>query len=53
MTYKITRFYEDDRPSETIDSGLTLDEAHTHCRSEDTHGITEDGVRWFDGYEEE
>lgn len=45
-TYRIIRFYADDRPSEVIDTGLTLDEAQAHCRREDTHG---DG--WFDGYD--
>jgi hypothetical protein len=45
-TYKITRFYQDDIDSETIATGLTLDEAQAHCRRDDTHG---DG--WFDGYE--
>jgi hypothetical protein len=47
-TYKIVRFYQDDRPSEVIETGLTLAEAQEHCRREDTHG---DG--WFDGHTEE
>ena len=52
-TYKITRFYQDGPESEGFDSetiatGLTLDEAQAHCRRDDTHG---DG--WFDGYEKE
>ena len=46
--YKIIRFYQDDRPSRTIQTGLTLEEAQAHCTREDTHG---DG--WFDGYSEE
>lgn len=46
--YKIIRFFKDDRPSETIDTGLTLKEAQAHCRRDDTRG---DG--WFDGYDEE
>lgn len=48
MTYKILRFYRDDRPTDVIATGLTLDEAQAHCRDESTHG---DG--WFDGYEVE
>jgi hypothetical protein len=34
--------------NETVQTGLTLEEAQTHCQREDTHG---DG--WFDGYEEQ
>jgi len=45
-TYKIIRFYQE-RDSEIIATGLTLDEAQAHCRRDDTHG---DG--WFDGYED-
>lgn len=47
-TYKIVRMYADERPSETIETGLTRAEAQAHCRRDDTHG---DG--WFDGFEEE
>jgi hypothetical protein len=47
-TYKIVRFYQDDRPREIIDRGLTLEQAQEHCRREDTQG---DG--WFDGHEKE
>ena len=48
MTYKIIRFYQDDRPSEVIVRGLTLEQAQAHCRRPDTKGH-----EWFDGYEEE
>lgn len=47
-TYRITRFYQDDRDSEVIVRGLTLDQAQAHCQRDDTHG-----AGWFDGYEEE
>jgi hypothetical protein len=46
--YKIVRFYQDHRPSEIIDRGLTLEEAQAHCKREDTHGPD-----WFDGYEKD
>jgi len=52
MTYRIVRMYrDDDHPDhlKVIRTGLTLEEAQEHCRSEDTR---EAGV-WFDGYEEE
>jgi len=46
-TYKIIRFFQDeDKPSEVITRGQTLEQAQAHCRREDTHG---DG--WFDGYD--
>jgi hypothetical protein len=47
-SYKIVRFYRDSKSRETIEEGLTLEEAQAHCQREDTHG---DG--WFDGYTEE
>jgi len=48
-TYKIIRFYRDfDAPSETIKTGLTLEEAREHCN--DPRTSTEE---YFDGYESE
>lgn len=47
-TYRIVRFFQDDRPAETIEEGLTLAEAQEHCNDPSTSG---DG--WFDGYREE
>lgn len=48
-TYKVVRMFKDiNRDYEVILTGLTLQEAKTHCRRDDTHG--ED---WFDGYEKE
>lgn len=46
-TYKIVRFHFN-KDNETIERGLTLEQAQAHCNRDDTHG---DG--WFDGYEEE
>lgn len=50
-TYKIVRFYAPhrNRENETVETGLTLEEAQAHCNREDTHEKGE----WFDGYTEE
>lgn len=48
MSYKIIRFYQDDRPAKVVKTGLTLEEAQAHCNDDATHG-----PGWFDGYEEE
>ncbi len=48
VKYKIVRFFRDNRPSEIINVGLTLEQAKEHCSREDTHG-----EGWFDGYTEE
>lgn len=47
-TYRIVRFFRDDRDTKTITSGLNLADAKAHCAREDTHG---DG--WFDAYTRE
>jgi hypothetical protein len=56
-TYKIVRmFFDDNRDSEVIDTGLTLTQAQKHCRDPETSSKTcsenpyGDGVKWFDGY---
>jgi len=46
-TYSIIRF-KFDGDNETIQTGLTLEEAQEHCQDESTHG-----EGWFDGYESE
>lgn len=46
-TYKIIRF-RFDGPSETINEGLTLEEAQEHCNNDSSHG-----AGWFDGYDSE
>lgn len=50
-TYRIVRHYAPhlDKKRETIEEGLTLEEAQDHCQSEDSR---EAGV-WFDSYTEE
>ena len=46
MPYHIVKFYQEEgKQSETIKSGLTLDEAQAYCSRPDTAG---DG--WFCGY---
>ena len=46
-TYKIVRFRFNGE-NETIQNGLTLEEAQNHCQDEETRG-----EGWFDGYMEE
>ena len=51
-TYEIVRFYQDENHpnhQEIIKSGLTLEEAQSHCADPET---CERGV-WFDGYRKE
>lgn len=47
-TYKIVRFFADDRPSEVVEEGVTLARAKEHCGSPHSQG---DG--WFDGFRKE
>lgn len=47
-TYKILRFYADDRPTKVVNTGFTLKQAQAHCNDEATQGKD-----WFDGYTEE
>lgn len=54
--YQVVRFCFDtskDDHRRVIASGLTLEEAQSHCVRDDTRGTYEDGTPWFDGYEEE
>ena len=64
MSYKIVRmFFNDDIPTKTIKTGLTLEEAQSHCQDPETSSSTCEGItgiertnelgKWFDGYEEE
>lgn len=48
MTYRIIRFFADDRPTETIVRGLTLEQAKAHCNRDDSRGNG-----WFDGFTRE
>ena len=61
MTYKIVRYYADrTKRRRTIDTGLTLDEAHVHCNdpqsasktatSKTARACTRRNGDWFDGY---
>lgn len=57
MSYKVIRFYADDRERETLQTGLTLEEAQAHCQDPETSSRTtttdDEPGTWFDGYEEE
>jgi len=48
QTYRIVRYYAPhlNKPNETIEEGLTLEEAQAHCQDSSTR---EPG-QWFDGY---
>lgn len=63
MTYKVIRMYQGDHPTETIETGLTLEEAQAHCSDPETSSSTATTAEasertdkfgaWFDGYEDE
>jgi len=62
-TYKVIRMFRDSAKRMVIKTGLTLDEAQSHCRDPETSSSTASGLvektltrnfgPWFDGYEEE
>lgn len=63
-TYKIRRFYyRDSEETETIRTGLSLEEAQEHCNDPETSSSTATGPAavsftkehgpWFDGYDKE
>jgi hypothetical protein len=56
-SYKIVRFYADNREREVKSTGLTLQEAQEHCNDPETSSRTTttdgDPGDWFDGYTEE
>lgn len=52
-TFRIVRFFSDGSPRETIETGLTRKEAQEHCSDPDSKGNNDNGVKWFDGFEEE
>lgn len=47
-TYKIIRFYRDDRSNRVLATGLTREAAQAHCQDEGTRGFG-----YFDGFEAE
>ena len=58
ITYKIVRFYQEGE-SVVTRTGLTFDDAQTHCQNPETSSSTatdpaiDNRGAWFDGYEEE
>ena len=56
-------YFDDDTPTRTIKTGLTLEEAQSHCQDKETSSSTCEGItghaeterygKWFDGYEDE
>lgn len=56
MAYEIIRMFADDRETEVIETGLTLEEAQEHCQDPETSSktceVNEIGGQWFDGYRE-
>ena len=65
MTYKIVRFHFNNEvwKPRTMKTGLTLEEAQSHCKDPETSSSTCKSVKnlayteqrgaWFDGYEEQ
>ena len=63
MSYKIIRGYRDSYTKQTIKTGLTLEQAKSHCRDPETSSSTATSAEstrrttthgpWFDGYTEE
>ena len=47
-TYKIVRFFFDDKEPEIVRTGLTLKQARDYCSSKESKG-----EGWFDGYTKE
>mgnify|MGYP005823460117 CR=1 FL=1 len=62
-TYKIIRMFKDHFGHQTIERGLTLEEAQAHCSSPETSSSSATSVTalaltaskgpWFDGYDGE
>lgn len=51
-TYKIRRYYRDDRPARDVKGlkGLTLEQAQAHCNDPKTRKVRNGEVVWFDGF---
>mgnify|MGYP003577552878 CR=1 FL=1 len=47
--YSIYRYFEHGE-KELIAEGLTLEQVKKHCSSPNTHGVTDTGKQWFDGF---
>ena len=53
MTYKIVRFFKDNKKPKVVIRGLTLDEARSHCSETTSHKKKNGEILWFEGYSEE
>jgi len=55
VSYKIIRFYADNRERRTVRTVDTLQEAQAHCQDPETSSRTtttdDEPGTWFDGYE--
>ena len=53
-TYNIVRFYADDRERRIVQTGLSLEDAQSHCQDPETSSRTtttdDESGDWFDGY---
>lgn len=59
MSYRIVRYFSDNRPAKRVKVVATLAEAKAHCSRPETQGFVkargpmrEGGVNWFDGFVE-
>lgn len=62
-TYKIRRFYQGDYDTETIETGLSYEDAKDHCNDPESSSrtttnaaglaLTRERGEWFDGFERE
>ena len=56
--YSIIRFYQDNRERRVTQTGLTLEEAQSHCQDPESSSSTttdpdEEPGGWFDGYSDQ
>lgn len=53
-TYMVVRFFDGGLTRrKTVKTGLTRAQAVEHCSDPDSEGMSDDGIKWFDGFEKE